>query len=266
MAFVRAGGSTVYYDLAGPSDAPVLAFGNSLGTNVHVWDDVRERFTDRFRMLRFDMRGHGLTDLGEPPSMTALADDVAALLDALDIARVSFVGLSIGGMIGQRLAAAHPSRVDGLVLCATANRIGTPAGWAARIDAVRAGGMASLVTSVLARWFTPQTHRDRPELIAGFATMLARTPPEGYVGACAAIRDADLAVDDARIACPTLVVAGSDDEVTPPADAFALRDAIAGSVAVVVDGAAHIVPAERPDAFARAVLPFLESVTSAAGA
>ncbi len=266
MPFVRAGDSVVYYDLAGPRDAPVVAFGNSLGTNVHVWDDVFESFLPRFRVLRFDMRGHGLTDEGAAPSIADLADDVAALLDALEIGRVRFVGLSIGGMIGQRLAAAHPDRVEALVLCATANRIGTPDVWNGRIATVRASGMAALAEGVLGRWFTPATHAERPELVRGFANMLVRTPPGGYAGACAAIRDADLSADDARIACPTLVIAGAEDAVTPPADAFVLEAAIADARAVVIDGAAHIVPAERPAAFVAAAVPFLEARARHAGA
>lgn len=259
MPFIRAGGSTVYYDATAPRDGPTVVFGNSLGTNVHVWDAVVEAFAAAFRVVRFDMRGHGLTDAGPEPTMDDLASDVVALLDALKLERIRYVGLSIGGMIGQRLAAAHPARVEALVLCATANRIGTPEVWNQRIEAVRDGGMAAISSGVLARWFTPETHERRSEEIAGFRNMLERTPAAGYIGACAAIRDADLLADDARIACPTLVVAGAADPVTPPADAFALRDAIVGARAQVIAGAAHIVPAERPQEFADLVLPFLRA-------
>jgi 3-oxoadipate enol-lactonase len=260
VPFIRAGGSTVFYDTTGPREgAPAVVFGNSLGTSVHVWDSVVEAFAAAFRVVRFDMRGHGLTDAGPAPSMDDLASDVVALLDALKLERIRYVGLSIGGMIGQRLAAAHPARVEALVLCATANRIGTPEVWNQRIEAVRDGGMTAISSGVLARWFTPETHERRSEEIAGFRNMLERTPAAGYIGACAAIRDADLAADDARIACPTLVVAGAADPVTPPADAFALRDAIVGARAAVIAGAAHIVPAERPQEFVELVLPFLRA-------
>jgi 3-oxoadipate enol-lactonase len=265
VSFVRAGFGNVFYDVAGPAGAPVVAFGNSLGTNVHVWDAVYAAFVERFRVLRFDMRGHGLTETGAGTDMAALASDVVALLDALDIPRVHYVGLSIGGMIGQRLAAEYPTRVDSLVLTATANRIGSESVWDDRIAAANAGGMSALVDGVLARWFTPETHRERPELIRGYASMLSRTPVEGYVAACAAIRDADLAADDARIACPTLAIAGARDLVTPPGDAYALRDAIRDAKCVVIDGAAHIVPAERPAAFIDAAIPFLEARVPALG-
>ena len=198
MPFLNAGGSTVYYDLTGPRDAPVVAFGNSLGTNLHVWDAVVAGFTRTFRVLRYDMRGHGLTDRSEAPTMDGLASDVANLLDALELERVRYVGLSIGGMVGQRLAAAHPERVEALVLCATANRIGTAEVWNERIEAVRRGGMAAVSDGVLERWFTPQTHFERPELIRGFTNMVERTLPESYIGLCLAIRDADLAAGARR--------------------------------------------------------------------
>ena len=257
MPFIRAHDATVYYDLSGPADGPVVAFGNSLGTNVCAWDAVTSEIAGSFRVLRFDMRGHGLTDVGPEPTMRDLANDVVGVLDALAIGRVHFVGLSIGGMIGQQLAADHPDRVASLVLCATANRIGTANVWNDRIAAVRSGGMPAIRDGVLARWFTPETHADRPEMVRGFANMLERTPVEGYAAACAAIRDADLASVDARIVAPTLVISGSADAVTPPADGLALRDAIAGSRAATIDGAAHIVPAERPAEFLHVVVPFL---------
>jgi len=258
VPFIRAGSSTVFYELRGEHDGPVVVLGNSLGTNVHVWDAVLDGLVSSFRVLRYDMRGHGLTDATEAPtSIDALASDAIDLLDALELERVRYVGLSIGGMIGQRLAAEHPERVEGLLLCATANRIGTPPVWNERMEAVRLGGMAAVSDGVLARWFAPATHAERPELIRGFANMLGRTLPEGYLAACAAIRDADLAADDARISCPTLAIAGGDDAVTPPADTYALRDAIAGARSAVVPGAAHIVPAERPDLFLHLAVPFL---------
>jgi 3-oxoadipate enol-lactonase len=266
VPFLRVHDATVYYDLTGPVDAPVVAFGNSLGTNAHVWDAVYADVAATFRVLRFDMRGHGLTDLGPEPSMRDLANDAVALFDALAIARAHFVGLSIGGMIGQQLAIDHPARVASLTLCATAARIGTPESWNDRIAAVGASGTSALAAGVLARWFTPTTHATRPELIAGFANMLARTPAAGYAGACAAIRDADLTAADATITAPTLVISGSDDPVTPPSDGRELARVIAGARATTIDGAAHIVPAERPAEFLALLLPFLRDPRARAAA
>lgn len=257
MPYIRANDAAVYYEYSGPADAPVAMLANSLGTNVHVWDAIVSELAVTSRVLRYDMRGHGLTDAGPQPTMQDLANDVLALLDALDLARVRFVGLSIGGMIGQQFAADHPERVEALVLCATASRIGTANVWNERIAAVRQAGTAAIARGVLARWFTPATHRDQPELIRGFGNMLARTPADGYAGACAAIRDADLAVRDGKIAAPTLVISGAEDAVTPPADGRALCDAIPGARLAIIDGAAHIIPAERPAEFVHLLVPFL---------
>lgn len=264
MPFIAAGGLAVHYDLSGPAGAPVVMLANSLGTNFHVWDPQAPALATRFRVLRYDKRGHGLTELpaptDAPPDIDRYADDAIALMDALGIAQVNFCGLSIGGMIGQRLAAKAPSRVSSLVLCDTANRIGPPTLWDDRVAAVRRGGMAVIVEGVLARWFT-DAFRERAQATArGFAVMLARTPVEAYAAACLAIRDADLAADGPRIACPTLVVVGDQDRATPPEAAAALRDSIAGARLVVIEQAAHIPTIERPEELNRTLLSFLGSV------
>jgi len=250
MPFLQTGGLTVHVDISGPADAPPVVFANSLGTNLHLWDAQAVALAGAYRVIRYDMRGHGMTSLapqGEHYAIERLADDVAALLDALGIARASFIGLSIGGMVGQRFAAAYPARVDALVLCATGNRIGSAETWNPRIDAVTAGGMGAVVDGVLERWFTPATHAQRPEVVAGYRLMVERTPLFGYAGCCAAIRDADLRDDDARIAARTLVIAGAADPVTSPAAGAELRDAIRGARLEVLPDAAHLLCVERPD-------------------
>jgi 3-oxoadipate enol-lactonase len=262
MPFARCGDLVVHHDLSGPAGAPVVLLANSLGTTAHMWDAQIDALSTAHRVLRYDMRGHGLTSSGprdaeRGTTIAQLADDAAALLDALRIERATFVGLSIGGMIGQRFAAAYAGRVDALALCATASRIGTPENWNARIALVESEGMAPVVEPGMERWFSPRTRRERPDLVRGFATMLGRTPPLGYAAACKAVRDGDLRADAARIACRTLVVAGADDPVTTPDDARALSAAIAGAELLVLDDAAHILCAERPDAFNAALLAFL---------
>ncbi|MDQ2858208.1 MAG: 3-oxoadipate enol-lactonase [Candidatus Eremiobacteraeota bacterium] len=268
MSFVSLSGFNAFYELSGRAHAPVVLLANSLGTNVHVWDAQVAELAASYRVLRYDMRGHGLTDSGSlaGTSIASLADDVAALLGALDIRAVNFVGLSIGGMIGQQFAAAYPERVDKLVLCATGNRIGTRAVWDARIDAVERAGVGAIVPDVLQRWFTLRTHDARPELVRGFATMLERTPAAGYAAACRAIRDADLRTTDAAVQCSTLVIAGSDDPVTNTDVAAELQGAIAGARLYVVAGAAHIVCAEAPETFNAALLRFLGEPVVSAGA
>ena len=177
----------------GPADAPLLVFVNSLGTDLRVWDALLPRLADRFCCVRYDKRGHGLTDATPGPySIDGLAEDLARLLDARGAKGVLVCGLSIGGMIAQALTAARPDLVRGLVLMDTAHKIGTAEMWSERIDAIRAGGIGSIADAILSRWFSASFHRDRPDELAGWRNMLTRTPLDGYLACCAAIRDADL--------------------------------------------------------------------------
>jgi 3-oxoadipate enol-lactonase len=263
MPFVRAADLVMHYTVDGAADAPVVLLANSLGTSLHMWDAQVTALARTHRVLRYDMRGHGLTDTtpandADAVTIARLADDAVALLDALAIGRVRFVGLSIGGMVGQRVAAAYPDRVESLAICATGSRIGTAAGWNERIEVVERDGLAAIADAGMVRWFTPGAHADRPELIRGFANMLTRTPVDGYVDGCRAVRDADLRADDARIRCRTLIVAGTEDPTTTPAMGAEMRDAIPNAELIVLDAASHMLCAERPDATNAALLHFLE--------
>ena len=263
MPFARAADLVVHYAVDGLPDAPVVMLANSLGTSFHMWDAQVLELARSHRVLRYDMRGHGLTDTTPSDDAGAvtiarLADDAVALLDTLAIGRVHFVGLSIGGMVGQRLAAAYPERVESLVLCATGSRIGTAAGWNERIATVESEGLAAIADAAMLRWFTDRGRAERPELVRGFANMLTRTPVSGYVGGCAAVRDADLRADDARIRSRTLIVAGTEDPTTTPAMGAEIRDAIPGAELLVLDAASHMLCAERPEATNAALLRFLE--------
>lgn len=263
MPFIAANGITVHYDLAGPDDAPVLLFANSIGTSFHIWDAMVPALARRWRLLRYDMRGHGLTeatpvgDGGSGYSMDLLADDVLALMDALGIARAHVCGLSIGGMVAQRLAVKAPERVDALVLCDTAGLIGPPSVWTDRIAAIRARGLPSIAEGVMARWFTQRFRAERPDLVRGYVTMLGRTDRDGYIGCGMAIRDADLRADNARIAARTLVVVGDEDAATPPALARELAESIPGALLAAIPGAAHLPCVEQPAALAAIIDDFL---------
>ncbi len=263
MPFIEADRLVVHYEIAGPVGAPVIMFANSLGTNFHVWDPQVAVLSRRYRVLRYDKRGHGLTELpiaADPVAdIDRYVDDAIALIDMLGIEAVNFCGLSIGGMIGQRLAARSRRRVKSLLLCDTASRIGPPSIWDDRVAAIRKGGMAAIVDGVMARWFTDDFRAREAATVRGFATMLARTPVEGYAAACLAIRDADLSADGAKITCPALVLVGDQDRATPVASAKALCDGIAGAQLVVVPRAAHIPTIERPDAVVDALSAFLEA-------
>jgi 3-oxoadipate enol-lactonase len=236
---------------------------NSLGTNFHMWDEQITALARSYRVLRYDMRGHGLTETaaaGDAAAATVerLAADAVALLDALAIERARFVGLSIGGMVAQRVAAEYPDRIASLVLCATGSRIGTATTWDERIATVERDGLNAIVDATMGRWFTARMRAERPAVVRGFATMLVRTPVAGYVAGCRVVRDADLRADDARIRCRTLIVAGAEDPVTTPAMGAEMRAAIPAAELLVVEGAAHMLCAEQPAATSAALLRFLE--------
>jgi 3-oxoadipate enol-lactonase len=253
----------------GPAGAPLIMFANSLGTNFHVFDPQAAHLVGRYRVLRYDMRGHGLTDC--PPAgatgyrMDQLATDALVLLDVLGERRAAFCGLSIGGMVGQTVAARAPERISCLVLLDTAAQIGPTKLWDDRVAAVRRGGIAAIAEGVLQRWFTPRFLAVHPEVTSGVKNMLERTPPDGYIGCGLAIRDTDLAAQDAAIVCPTLVIVGAQDQATPPAGAHALAQAIAGAQLETLAEAAHISSLEQPDALNRLLAGFFARHASAVG-
>lgn len=262
MPYARAADLTVAYELHGRDDAPVLVLVNALGTGMHVWSMVLAPLASAYRVLRYDLRGHGLTGDGHPHSggIDVLTADLVALLDALGVARANVAGLSLGGMVAQAAAARYPNRIASIVLLAAGNRIGTRPAWDERIAAVERNGMASVADGVLQRWFTPQTHAEHPEIIDGFRTMLLRTPAGGYAAGCRAVRDADLRGADAAIRCPALVVSGVADPAAPPSVGKVLCEAIPGAQMRIVEGASHILPVERPDATVDAMRAFLAGV------
>ena len=208
MPFIAAGEITTHYALEGPEGAPVLLLANSLGTSFHVWDEVMAALAAAFRVLRYDMRGHGLTDATPLPadgtgySIPLLAADALALLDALGIGKAHVCGLSIGGMVAQHLAATAPARVDRLVLCDTSALIGPASVWDERIAGIRRDGLAAIAPGVMGRWFTDAFRQKAPQLMRGYANMVARTTLDGYLGCAMAVRDADLRAAAATITAP----------------------------------------------------------------
>jgi len=263
MPFVRVDDLVVHYELTGPADAPVVAFGNSLGTSFHLWDPNVAALAGRYRLLRYDMRGHGLTSVtpGQPrPTVDALAADFIGLLDTLGIGRVRYVGLSVGGMVGQKLGARYPDRVESIVLCATGNQLGSHEMWSARFAAIEKGGLEAIVDGAIDRWFTTTTKTQHPEIVEGFRAMICRTPVAGYIG----VRDADLRADDARITVPTLVISGTDDQAAPPERGEALHAAIPHSQFVLLQNAAHLLNVEQTERVDALLAAFLADPTRAA--
>lgn len=247
MAFIRANGIVLHYQVIGRSDGPALVFNNSLGSDFRIWQEVAPAFAEHFRVVLYDKRGHGLSDAPPAPyTIDDHTDDLLALLDHLRIKSVALVGLSVGGLIVQRAAVRVPQRVRALVLCCTAAKIGTPDLWAERIEAVEKGGIESIVENVLQRWFTPPFHEKHPDDVVGWRNMLVRTPAHGYAGTCAAIRDADLTADAGKIAVPTLCVAGDQDGSTPADVVRKTAGLIPGAHFELIDGCGHIPCVEKP--------------------
>ncbi len=259
MAFTRINGIVLHHQILGRGDGPALVFINSLGTDFRIWQDVVPAFMDRFRIVLYDKRGHGLSDAPPAPySLDDHADDLIALLDHLKIEKAALVGLSVGGMISQRMAVRAPERVQAITLCCTAAKIGTPELWAERIAAVEDGGIDPIADNVLQRWFTPLYRETRADEVAGWRNMLVRTPAHGYAGTCAAIRDADLRPDAGRIKAPTLCVAGDQDGSTPADVVKGMADLIPGAHFALIDGAGHIPCVEKPAVLSKLISQHLQ--------
>ncbi|WP_428927891.1 3-oxoadipate enol-lactonase [Marinibacterium sp. SX1] len=228
--------------------APVLVFANSLGTDLRVWDRIVARLPESWGILRQDKRGHGLSAAKDTLSIETMADDVETLLDHYDIGGFTGVGLSVGGLIMQRLAVRRPEGMSHLVLSDTAAKIGSPEIWNPRIDTVLAKGIAEIGDAILERWFAAP-YRDTEDF-AMWRAMLERTPAKGYAQVCAAIRDADYRADLARITQRTLVIAGAEDASTPPELVKSTAEAIAGARYEEIADAGHLPCVEQPDIFA----------------
>jgi 3-oxoadipate enol-lactonase len=259
MPIIKSGKARIHYALEGQSGAPALVLSNSLGTNYSMWDPQLPELRKKLRVLRYDTRGHGQSSLTPGPySIEQLGRDVMALLDALDLDRVHFCGLSMGGMIGMWLGANAPERLNKLVLCNTAAKIGTSEVWNARIEAVRKNGMKSVASAVVERWFSPAFREKPPATVSSTLKMLEAANPEGYAACCAAIRDFDFREQLSRIRVLTLVIAGAHDPSTPPADGRFLADQIQGAQYAELD-AAHLSNIEAQDRFNNEVAKFLNS-------
>lgn len=250
-------GCAIAYRFDGPMGGPVLLLSNSLGTAMGMWDPQMEAFARSFRVLCYDSRGHGASDAPAGGySIDRLGRDVLELLDQLDLERVHFCGLSLGGMIGQWLGYRAPERIGRLVLANTSAYMGPPANWDARIGLVLSDGMAQLAAASVARWFTPDFPHFRPDAVAPVHDELLAIDPAGYAGCCAAIRDMDMRRVNPLIGAPTLVIGGLQDPAAPPSESEALAAAIPGARIAMLD-AAHLSNVEQPAVFSRAVLEFL---------
>lgn len=262
MARVKLADGELNYQLDGPEGAPVLVLSNSLGTDLGMWDTQIPAFTEHFRVLRYDTRGHGQSLVTEGPySIEQLGRDVLALLDALHLDKVSFCGLSMGGLIGQWLGINAGNRLDRLVICNTAAKIANDEVWNTRIETVlrdREAAMVGLRDASIARWFTPEFAEREPAQAKRITDMLAATSPDGYAANCGAVRDADFREQVAGIQVPLLIISGSQDAVTPPSGGEYIQQQVKGAEHEVFH-AAHLSNVEVGEPFSRRVLDFLRA-------
>jgi 3-oxoadipate enol-lactonase len=258
-------GCRIAYRFDGPADAPVLLLSNSLGTTMEMWEPQKAAFAEHFRVLRYDMRGHGGSDAPAGAySLDRLGRDAIELLDALGIGQVDFCGLSLGGMVGQWLAIRAPERLRRIVLANSSAFMGPPSAWDARVRLVREQGIAAVAAASVERWFTPGFVADAGAAVDQISEMLLANRVDGYAGCCAAIRDMDLRRLGSLITVPTLVIGGDADPATPAAHSEALAAPIAGAELMFLS-AAHLSNVEQPEAFTRAVLFFLSAAPAGSG-
>jgi 3-oxoadipate enol-lactonase len=256
---ISVNGILVHYSLEGPPDVPTLMFGNGLATSTEMWDEQARYFSQHWQVLRYDTRGHGSTGASEPPySAEQLAHDVVGLLDRLGIGRAHYVGLSLGGMIGQYVVARHSDRFASLTLCDTTMRMNRQM-WDARIAAIEAEGIEPQVHPSIDRWFTPSFSAAHSEIVEQLRHMIRTTSKQGYLGCAMAIRDMELEPLTRTIVVPTLVLVGRDDRSTPVEDASELHAAIRGSELAVLDHAAHLPNIEQTRRFNEVLQRFLNT-------
>lgn len=259
MAFAERKDVRIHYELAGPANAPVVMFSNSLGTTLSMWDAQMPEVTKKFRVLRYDKRGHGQSWVPPAPyTIEQLGRDAVALLDFLKLDTVHFCGLSIGGQTGMWLGVHAPKRLKKLILCNTGAKIGSPEVWNARIDAVRKGGVKAVSGAVIERWFTAGFRAKEPATVSRIQQMLENANPEGYAGCCAAVRDFDYREKLSGIRAPTLIIAGAHDPATPPADGRLAAEKIPRARYVELE-AAHLSNIEDRDRFTAEVIKFLSA-------
>lgn len=253
-------GIEMTYKVSGRTDAPAVVLHHPLATNLSTWDALTAALEPTYRVIRMDARGHGKTEAPDGAySFETLTADVIGLLDHLDLAKAHFLGLSMGGMVGQYLGILHPDRFHSLCLVSTTSAVPSQAWslWDERIRVAATGDLSSLVDAAVARWVTPATAKNKPELVAQLKEMMLSTPAKGYGGWCHAIRNLNITARLKEIELPTRVIVGQADPATPVLAAKVIHEKIAGSDLVVIPGVSHMLHVEAPEAFHPHVLAFL---------
>ena len=258
MDMITLGDVTLHYRIEGDAGGLPIVFANSLGTDFRLWDKIIPLLPGGLKILRYDQRGHGLSSCPDGDYvMDDLIADTAALLQALEIKDCLFVGLSIGGLIAQGLAAQHPELVRAMVISNTAARIGSAEMWQQRIDSLHTGGIEALADSIMQRWFANDFRQHCAGELLAWRNMLTRTPLQGYIACCAAIAACDFEQSNAELTLPTLVIAGEEDGSTPPELVRATAAMIKDSRFELIANAAHLPCVEQPEIYARILGDFI---------
>ncbi len=259
MPIAQVNSCRINYELAGPTNATALVLSNSLGSNFGMWDAQMPALAKTYRVVRYDTRGHGQSEVTPGPyAFEQLARDVLALVDSLNIDKFSLCGLSMGGVTGLWLALHAPTRLHKLVLCSTGAKIGTADAWNTRIEAVRKAGTKSIAAATMERWFTAPFREREPQTVERIQNTLENTNTEGYIACCEALRDTDLREQVSSISVPTLVISATHDPAAPPTDGKFLAKQITAARYVELD-AAHLANMEQPNQFTEEVSHFLNS-------
>jgi 3-oxoadipate enol-lactonase len=253
---IDADGCLLNVSVEGRDSGPTLMLSNSLGCTMAMWEPQLPVLTKLFRVIRYDRRGHGKSGMNGPVSMERYGKDVLAILDDLNIDKVHWCGLSMGGMVGQWLGANAPERFNKMILANTSCYYPDPTNWHNRIKAVREGGIASVADAVIGGWLTADFREREPDATAKMKAMLLATPVEGYLAACEALSTLDQRALLPKIKAPVLVIAGKQDNATPVAAGEFIRANIPGASMTLLD-AAHISNVEQSHAFTEAVVGFL---------
>jgi 3-oxoadipate enol-lactonase len=259
MPMIDTNGTSLHVAVEGPENAPVLMLSNSLGTDLHMWDLQAAEFAKSFRLIRYDRRGHGKSGVPKGPySMEMLGRDVLGILDTLKISKINWLGLSMGGMVGQWLGANAPERIERLILSNTSCYYENKSPWNDRIALVREKGLGAIADTIMKVWFTEDFRARDPQAVERMKAVMLGVPVEGYIGCCEAVRDMDHRDLLARIKAPTLVIAGMKDPATTVENAEFIRARVPAAKLALID-AAHIANIEQPKAHAQAVTDFLSA-------
>ncbi|MEX1143227.1 MAG: 3-oxoadipate enol-lactonase [Anaerolineales bacterium] len=261
MDFCRAGELTTCFSWGGAGNGSPLVFIHSLGTDLRIWDAVVAELKDEHACLRYDLRGHGLSDCPHGPyALSDFTNDLNALLNAVELDQVLLVGISIGGLIALGYGLAHAAQVKGLILADTGARIGTAEGWQERIEKVQKHGLEAVAPEILPRWFAQDFANTQPVEYAGYLNMLARQPARGYVSSCAALKETDLRDGLGELAAPALVLCGEHDNAITPESCRQLAESLPYGIFAAIPNSGHLPCLEQPGEFARQVRAFVETL------